>query len=272
MTMKKVIRTVAFILAYALVVLGFEYCWDRFYLRFYLSSITEILALIAANVAFLVVFLLSRHQTREQRLAEEANRYLARRTRERATPITPSWRRIRRQLLWAPCVLAAVTSMFVPEAVGIASHMFSSRAVVVNKYRLKTPLTWIISYQQGDYLYGITAPGLVRIGPRRYWRNEVPSSGIVVYPVRHPETELSKNVLLDDASILAKHSFRLGEESLTCWDLSHHNRFVGASPFDLSIADVVCTSDSKRFYAHFGGWRGDSPDFYKMLRNIELLE
>ena len=263
---------VVFILVYALAVLGFEYFSYRFYLDSYLSSSTEFLISVAVNLVFLIVFLLYRYKTREHRLAEEANRFLVRPARERATPIAANRRRIRRWLLWVPCLLVSFASMFVPETIGIASHLFSKRTTALDKYRVKTSITWIMGYNQGDYLWAITAPGLGRIGFQRYWRDEVPESKMIFYPVRHPEDQLAKNVPLNDATILAKHSFRLGGESLTCWDLVHNNRFVGPSPIDSSIADVGCSSDSEHLYAHFDGWRGDLPGFYKTLQDIESKE
>jgi hypothetical protein len=92
------------------------------------------------------------------------------------------------------------------------------------------------------------------------------------YPVPHPETQFDKNVPLDNATILAKHSFKLGKESLTCWDLIHHNRFLGPLPTDPSIADIRCSSDSEHFYAYFVGWRGDLPAFYETLQSIKTVE
>jgi uncharacterized membrane protein len=261
MTLNNIIRVTAFILAYIFAVLGVEYSWYRFYVDSYLSSGTEILILIAVNLAFLIVFLLYRHKTREHRLEEEANRYLARRARERALPKAANRRRIRRRLLWVPSVLVSITSFFVPETVGTASHISSSRTATLDKYRVKTPITWIIRYQQGQYIWAFTAPGVGRIGITGYWRGEVPTSEMSFYPIHDPENQFDKNVPLNDATILAKHIFRLGGESLTCWDLIHHNKFVGPSPIDPSIADVGCSGDSEHFYAHFDGWRGDLPGF-----------
>ena len=173
--MKRVFWAVVFILMYAFAVTGFEFFSYRF--RFYfgsdLPSSTELFILFAVNLVFLIVFLIYRYKTREYRLAEEANSFLVRRARERATPIATSTRRIRRWLLWVPCLLASITSMFVPETVGLASHMFSNRTAVLDRYRVKTPITWIMGHNQGEYLCAITAPGLGRIGFQRYWRDEV---------------------------------------------------------------------------------------------------
>jgi hypothetical protein len=92
------------------------------------------------------------------------------------------------------------------------------------------------------------------------------------YPVFHPEVQLDKNVPLDNVTILAKHSFAFGNEWLNCWDLIHHNKFVGSYPTDPSIADIRCSSDSEHFYAYFFGWRGDLEAFYATLQGIAILK
>lgn len=270
--MKKAIWLLVFILAYTLAFSGFEYFWDLFSLNSYLPPGTGSLIVIIANLTLFIVFLLYRYRTRARRLAEEADKYLARRMRERAVPVDANRKRMRRGLLRVPSVLVSIVFMFVPETVGITSHLFSSRTAVLDKYRVQTPISWIIGYTQSDYLWAITAPGIGRIGFQRYWRNEVPVSEMGFYPVPHPEAQFDKNMPLDNATILAKHSFGLGKESLTCWDLIHHNRFVGPSPTDPLIADIRCSSDSEHFYAYFVGWRGDLPGFYKTLQSIKTVE
>jgi hypothetical protein len=93
-------------------------------------------------------------------------------------------------------------------------------------------------------------------------------SDMGLYPVPHPEENLTRNVPLDDVTILGKRSFALGAESLNCWDLIEHNKFVGSHPTDPSIALIRCSSDSEHFYAYFRGWRGDTAAFYEILQGL----
>jgi hypothetical protein len=88
------------------------------------------------------------------------------------------------------------------------------------------------------------------------------------YPVEHPEQQLVKNVPLDGETILAKRSIPFGQQTMNCWDLIHHNKFVGSSPSDPTLADIACSTDNDNFYAHFSGWRGDAPAFYETLQRI----
>lgn len=187
-------------------------------------------------------------------------------------PPNANQRRIRRGLLWAPCLLVATASLFASEVVGIASHLFSNRTPLLDKYLIRIPITWVIEHSDEDYLSALTAPGVGRIGFNRYWRGDVPVSVMGFYPVPHPEDLLRKNVPLDNETILARRSFAFGNESLNCWDLIHHNKYVGSFPTDPSIADIKCSSDREDFYAYFFGWRGDSAAFYLTLQRIVALK
>jgi hypothetical protein len=92
------------------------------------------------------------------------------------------------------------------------------------------------------------------------------------YPIFHPEEQFTKNVPLDNATILAKRSFAFGNETLNCWDLIHHNKFVGSYPTNPLIADIQCSSGSEHFYAYFHGWRADSAAFSGALESIKIAD
>jgi hypothetical protein len=109
------------------------------------------------------------------------------------------------------------------------------------------------------------------LGFRKYWNRDVPVSKMSFYPVEHPEQQSDKNVPLDGVTILAKRSSRFGEQVMNCWDLIHHNKFVGSSPTDPALADIACSTDNDDFYAHFSGWRGDAPTFYETLQRITFV-
>jgi hypothetical protein len=173
------------------------------------------------------------------------------------------------KLLWLPCSFALVFSLFAPEIACIATHLSTSRNVALGKYRIRTPLTCIaVSGDHNTFLWTFSAPGIARLGLRRYWRREVPLSEMSLYPVEHPEQQLVKNIPLEGETILARRSIRFGLQTLNCWDLIHHNKFVGSSPTDPALADIACSTDNDDFYAHFSGWRGDAPTFFETLHGI----
>ena len=70
--------------------------------------------------------------------------------------------------------------------------------------------------------------------------------------------------------MLDHRSFQLGDEKMNCWDLIHHNPFVGSSPLDPTIASIRCATESDHFQAGFWGWRADSEQFYKAIESIEV--
>jgi len=146
--------------------------------------------------------------------------------------------------------------------------MAASRTMRLANYRIQIPITWVVGYSETTHFSAMTAPGIGRIGFLPYWRNEVPVSEMGFYPVSHPEQQFTKNVPLEGATVIAKRSFAFGNESLNCWDLIQHNKYVGSFPKDPSIANIRCSSDSEHFYAYFVGWRGDSASFYNTLQSI----
>lgn len=280
---KKALGLLAFVLAYPLFFRGFLHIWYTGYhpsfssvaredqVIGFTSIITYVLLFVFA--VFILPALVSRHRrTREKWLTKEAEKWLASRNRERASPVAERRKALRRGLLWAPCVMVSLVLPFIPEAIGAGSRLFVSRTTELAKYHIQTPITWMIGYSNDDSLWALTTPGMGRIGFRAYWRDEVPVSEMGFYPVPHPEGQFLKNVPLDNVTILSKHSFALGNEALNCWDLIHHNRFVGSYPNDPSIADIRCSSDSDHFYAYFFGWRGDTAAFYAALQRIKIAK
>jgi hypothetical protein len=270
--LKKPIVLLAFVVAYMLLFTGSQYLWYLCYRDSLLSARTEYLAIVPTNVIIFGSFIFYRHCTREKCLAEEAKRWLAARKKKQTSSIAKRRKALWRGLLWVPCVIVSLVSLFVPEAIGVGSHLGVSRTAVMGNYQIHIPNTWFVGDRQDDYLWVMTVPGVGRIGFQRYWRLDVPLSEMTLYPVPHPEDQLSKNVTLAGETVLARRSFALGNETLTCWDLIHNNPFVGPHLTDPSIADISCTTETDHFYAHFSGWRRDSAVFYETLQRITLTK
>jgi hypothetical protein len=266
------IEIVTFVLAYLLLFKGFEFLWYICYRSSYLAASTEDLVIVATNVFIFVAFLIYRHRTHKSRIAADAEKWLQMRLRKQDSLVAARRKKLHARLLWAPSVLTLVASAFIPEAIGVGGNLFVSRTTNLAKYRIHTPITWIIGSRTDSYLSVMTVPGIGRIGLRRYWHLDVPMSEMVLFPVPHPEEQLVRNVVLDDATVLEKHSFPFGDETLTCWDLIQNNPFVGPSPTDPSIAEIDCTTESDHFYAHFFGWRGDSHVFYQIIQDITFVK
>jgi hypothetical protein len=177
-----------------------------------------------------------------------------------------------RKLLWLPCVVVFLVSLFAPEIACISTHLLKSREVVLGKYHIRTPLTHFGGGDYNAYLWTLSAPGIARLGFRKYWERDIPVSEMSFYPVQHPEKQLVKNVPLDGETVLAKRSIRFGQQIMNCWYVIHHSKFVGSSPADPALADIACSTDNDDFYTRFSGWRSDAPTFYETLQGITLTE
>jgi len=174
-------------------------------------------------------------------------------------------------LLWMPCLVVLLFSTCITEAIGVTSRLFYGQPSTMGGKYFPIPAIWIVN-RQDSRLSAMTVPGIARIGIKRYWHTTVPISEMVFIEISRPEDQLAPNVFLDHSTVLAKRTFPFGSETLNCWDLIHHNRYIGPSPKESSIADISCTTESDRFYAHFNGWRGDSNAFYKTLQSITFAK
>ena len=270
--LKKALKALVFVFAYLLLFACFGYIWDPLCRNSYVSYDSVDLVIVIVNVIMFGALKIYRHRTRKQWISAEAKKWLSIPARERIGPIASRRRKLLAGILWIPCVLVLMVSLFASEATGIATHMFQSGTVVLGQYRIRTPLTWVILSDQKSYLWTIATPGIGRIGFKRYWLRETPVSEMSLYPVPHPEPQLTKNVPLDGQTVLEKRSIQFGKQTLTCWDLIHNNKFVGSYPTDPAIADIACSTENDDFYAHFSGWRGDTSAFYETLQGITITE
>ena len=113
-----------------------------------------------------------------------------------------------KNLLWLPCVIASFGCLFAPETACIMSHLVRGREVVLGKYRVRAPLNCVIGGDRNTYLWTFSAPGIARLGFKKYLSRDIPVSEMTFYPVQHPEQQLHKNVTLDGVTILVTRSIR----------------------------------------------------------------
>jgi len=275
---KSGLKKVATFLGFGAIYFLLLYLSDRAAYFFYLHSLPSSLAIdlivFLPTLTTFGLFIVYRYRTREASLAEDAKMWLAARELEKTQPTAVvKMQRSRLQIwLWAPSVIVLLVAPFVPEEIGMVSHLFVSQTAVLGKYRIQIPVTWIIDDKQEAHLSAMTVPGIGRIGLKTYLRFSPPLTAMYFYPLPHPEEQLAPSVYLKGETILAMQSFALGGETLTCWDLIHNNPFVGPSPSDPSLAEIECTTESDDFFAGFYGWRRDSAVFYETLRKIKTSE
>lgn len=174
-------------------------------------------------------------------------------------------------MLWMPTILVFLASMFHAELATMISNGFRRPKVMLRHYQIRPPITWaVLAGDHNSFLWTFSAPGIARIGPRKYWSNRVPLTQCAFYPIDHPRDLLDDNVPLSGAIVLEKRSFPFGNERLTCWDLLRFNKYVGPAITEPGIAEIGCSTKSNDFYAHFFGWRGDASDFYATLQKVTV--
>jgi hypothetical protein len=91
---------------------------------------------------FLIYF---RYRRRDLWIKEEAERWLANRPEKLTGPARGWSREARCRLLWIPSVVALLVFLFLPETMGIVSHLFSGQTFKLNTQSLRPPLTSFIS-------------------------------------------------------------------------------------------------------------------------------
>jgi len=262
--MKKVVRSFAFgvgyVLAYFLVLILFLYAADAVATNFQIHN-TEVVAFVFGNALMLGSLFYFRHKTRDKRIRAEAEEWLA----ERSEPIVHARRRrIWRAALWMPSALVLVIFVFLPETVGLVSHLFCGPTVRLGQYRLKIPLTWIVATSSDSSAWVIAGKGIARVGFREYWRGEEPISEISIY-VGSDSSEIS-GWYLSHAKVLSKQVLKLGQEELMCLDIISYAD-ARPLPINSSVAEIYCSGGQGRLNASFSGQRSDSSAFYGLLRS-----
>jgi hypothetical protein len=263
MTMKKALRislfAVGYVLAYFFVLILFLYLADLVAANFQLRHI-DLVAFVFGNVLMIGLLLYFRHKTREQWIRVEAKQWLAERSQP---PVYARSRRLWRTVLWIPSVFVLAIFLFLPEAVGLVSHLFCGPTVRLRQYRLKIPPTWIVETSSDSSAWVIAGKGIGRVGIRRYWRREEPISEASFYA--GSDLPSLGEWYLSHARILSKPTLRLGQRELTCLDIVSYS---DSRPFPTnpSFAEIFCSSDQHDFNASFYGQRSDSSAFYDLLR------
>jgi hypothetical protein len=264
MLRKRFFRVGAALVACAVAEIGLWYLAGMIYLVFagteYADAVTTFLML-TGNVCICVALLYYRHKTRPRWIREEVAEWIARRSREKATPPSPWSKRLRRCAPWVPSAIALLAFLFLPEALGIASHILQGRSVVMNPYRLEIPLTSIIVSRSDSYLWVVSSKGIARVGFDPYWHKDEPTSSM----------EFSYNPDLPRLSrLVGPRTVRFGKGRLACWEADRNqDYFLGSTGPDST--EIYC-ANAKDFGAHFSGARIDSPTFYDVLQQATELK
>jgi hypothetical protein len=211
--------------------------------------------------------------TRERFIREQALKPLLNRTRK-SNPGRGYWRKAARR--WVVCIpiLAAVTlSLFVPETLGMVSHLFHRGSGRLLGYRISIPIHWMIFGEgpdiDGTRTFSLVAAyqckGVFRAGITSYWRRSPPASEMVFYgePQGDPEFRMPPN-----DTIIATRTLPFANGTIICWEwipryvLGERDRLLS----------ITCATSHRDFIASFGGDRGDAPDFYRTVQRVKKTQ
>lgn len=197
----------------------------------------------------------------ERRIRADAERWLAYRSRHSAQ------RRARNLLatqmgLWIPTLLVGVVFLFLPESVGLATHMLNLRPAKLIEYEVSFPLTWIItgSSANGSQTWASAGAfdcrGPLRSGFQRYWPFNLRASAVDVITSTSgitsyrgsPGTPFSISaVLLGGQPAQCKEYVEWGDEKLRM---------------------VECTTPKNEISVSFFGDKANLAAFYRSLEFI----
>lgn len=267
--LRKILAFVTFTVTYVFAVVGSQaFVYSVFSgASFYVT--VEVVALITTNALMFVTFFYYRQTTGDLWISEEAERFLRIRSRQ-TSKSTSRWRkRIRRSALWAPTALVLLAFLFLPESLGMLSHLFWNRTI--NGRNLEVPLTWIIAddattfedgHNIGRSIWIVAAKGIGRVGAGKYWRKEVPVSemSFASYPTSLYEPRPSPY-----SKVVARRELHLGNEVLICWDIVPFAE-TRPEPMNPQLAEIVCDGMRNDFHVSFSGSRADLGTFNDMLQ------
>jgi hypothetical protein len=229
------------------------------------------LAVVFANVFMFSVFMFYRARTRDAWIKAEAERWLQLRSGERSNPAPPWRKRLVKRLLWLPTAIVLASALFLPEIAGVLSHVWHGRTLILQRFHVRTPLTWILETDERSYCWAFIGKGIGRIGITPYLHQEPPFSEILFYAASD-RGFVRDEVYLEKVQILSQRSMRVGDRTLNCWDIVPPHPRNEAVKLDYSLADIGCESMPYDFWAHFSGPRTDSELFYDTLRNVTVTK
>jgi len=206
---------------------------------------------------FLIYF---RHRRRDRWIKEEAEEWLANRSERRSAP-TRTWpNKVRRGALLVPSIVALAVFLFLPESMGIVSHLFSGRTVELNNHRLHTPVTSFIRSYHNSYLNVLIGRGIGRVGLMPYWRQDPPFSSLFFYAILDPLNDHYSDEFLTREKVILERTMAFGDETLTCWQI-----IPKSGPVESDFIAVSCVTSKNDLTASFYGSRRDATVFYKIL-------
>jgi hypothetical protein len=206
------------------------------------------------------------HRWRDQWIEEEAENWLVQRSAQAIAPSKRWVRTLRRGMLWAPSLIALSVLLFLPEAMGIVSHVFDRQSHDLNDHRLHLPLTSFARNYGNLYMNALIGRGIGRVGPLPYLHKKPPMSSLFFWAVQNPRLDRYRDWFLTSDNVHSRRTLSFGSEMMTCADVTAN---VDASKSDL--VRIMCLSSNNDVRADFYGLRTDVHIFYEVVETSTEL-
>lgn len=266
LTLKRALRVFGAVAGW----LGFGYGWGYLLYRLEESEIVIPGGFVEAGMEMVFLggvilipafALYYRHKRRDLWIKEEADRWLA----DRSAPLTERARiwskRLRRTMLLTPSAFALLVFLFLPEAMGVTSHLFLGTSFVLAHHRLRPPLTSFIQSYRNLYVHALLGRGIGRVGFLPYWRGEPPLWDMFFYANPDPHNHWRETYMAREKTILAR-TLPFGNETLTCWEILSRSEAAESDPIR-----IECLTSQNDLGAQFYGPRVDAAVFYDVIAN-----
>jgi hypothetical protein len=259
LTLKRTLRVSSAVAAWIFLNVGFAYLAhfldvpDSPYVDDGTVQSVFTLIFLGANLLIPIFLIYYRHRRRDLWIKEEAGRWLAQRSAPGAERARLRRRRLRHVVLWIPSVLALLVLLFLPESIGITSHLFYGYSFALARHKITLPLTAYVATYRNQYVTAFIGHGIGRAGlvPHLY-------SSLFFYAEPNPSNGWRKRDLARGNIVVAREP-SFGSETLTCYFVS---KTTESDPIK-----IECLASQNDLYGEFYGLRMDLPMFYKVLED-----
>lgn len=220
------------------------------------------LIIVALAIWFCAALFLTKN-LRHRAVTLESQRWLAER---QLYPDASERLRHDRTVRWALCI-PSLTVLFVflylPQVWGLVSRAANPHAGDLKGYTVTVPRTWPVLGSSGKAVSGLALTSIAS-GLNRYRHFDIPLSFWYVHLPTEPVNDWTP---YQKRAELARRTFALGNETLTCIEMGKPPELHYSFPARSRYAEIKCVSTGP-FRASFFGEREHVDAFYHMLSTV----
>lgn len=196
-------------------------------------------------------------------------RFLCRRADDKES-VEKSWHSPRRRRdrgwgkrisVWISIVTVGILFLYLPEALGLVTHLFRPGPAKLIGLDVRLPLPWMVLYEPSSsdedwsQASALECKGLARSGLNRYWHLQPRISDMSFRSTRLGHWSPPERLRGETLSL---RTVAVGNESVRCREFAHYTDAVG----------VDCRSTDGTFSASFYGDKYSVDVFYRTLQRV----